>query len=79
VKIARGSLKAAIWRGDLPGYCARCHRKLAEYAIQHGHLCPVAGGAQRVVVRRREVQRYSASPTHQAAGRASARARRRRA
>ena len=80
---ARATLMAAIWRGDVPAYCARCHAKLSVASMKQGHLCRLAPtGVERlghtrfpIRLRWREVRKYSVSPSHHLAGLASARSR----
>lgn len=77
-KCAPGTLVAAIIRLELPASCARCHRKLSQNAIYHGHLCPNAPNEAKrfpVVIRLRDLRKFSTSPSHVAAGRASAKKR----
>lgn len=77
---SRATLLAAVKRGELPGYCGRCHTKLSRLALEHGHLCRLAPNASPrypLALRRRDVKRFSVSPSHRAAGLASAKARKR--
>jgi hypothetical protein len=80
--VARGTLMAAILRAELPAACGRCHTKLSKLALKHGHLCrlaPTASSSVPMVIRRRDLAKFSVSPSHRTAGLKSAENRRTRA
>lgn len=75
---ARTTLRAAVRRGDLLGYCRWCHRAFSLKELAGGHLCRVAPPKKTghpMVFRLRDIKRFSVSPQHRAAGLESARAR----
>jgi ribosomal protein S27AE len=78
VKCSRGTLVAAVLRGELRGACGKCHRILSKSALERGHLCqrlPRRVKTIPMVFRRQHLEKFSISPVHRAAGRASARKR----
>jgi len=81
-QVSRGSIVAALRKGDLKGFCAVCHGGLPLTDPTAIHGCPrgkKAGLKVRVVLRGADAARYSVLPWAQAAGFASGRAARARA
>jgi ribosomal protein S27AE len=78
VKCSRGTLVAAVLRGELRAACGKCHRTLTNVSMTRGHLCKRAPRRVKtipMVFRRQHLEKFSVSPVHRAAGRASARKR----
>jgi ribosomal protein S27AE len=78
VKCARGTLFAAVLRGELRAACGKCHITLSKSSITRGHLCrrlPRRVKTIPMVFKRQHLEKFTISPVHRAAGRASARKR----